>query len=118
MEKQPALLAFLGAECSHCLRMEPVIAAVERQAGKPFEKLEVWHHPEQKTRMERYENEIREACGGVLAVPSFYNEATGEALCGEQDVDTLLAWATKERSSPGAMPDSVPRAVTAPNLGA
>lgn len=89
------LLEFTGRECSHCLRMDPVVEAVERDVGRPIEKLEVWHHEENAHLMEDgpYTEQLREACGGFLGVPAFYNEATGEALCGEQDQDALLAWA-------------------------
>lgn len=92
------LLAFLGAECTHCRRMEPVITEVEREVRERFERLEIWHSSENAARMRHYAEPLREACGGMLGVPAFYNERTGEALCGEVDQETLLAWAKKGRS--------------------
>jgi len=88
------LLEFYGRECSHCLHMVPVVEAVERELGRPIEKLEVWHNEENARLMEiSSAPALREACGGFFGVPAFYNEATGQALCGEQEKDDLLAWA-------------------------
>lgn len=89
----PRLIEFYGRECSHCLRMTPVVAQVERDIGRPLLKLEVWHDENNAKVMEEYGAALRESCGGILGVPAFYNEATGEALCGEQDKETLLEWA-------------------------
>lgn len=91
------LLMFTGRECPHCVRMVPVVAEVEREIGRPIEQLEVWHDEENAQLMgQTYGEDLREACGGVLGVPAFYNEATGEALCGEQEKDELLRWAHGE----------------------
>lgn len=87
------LLFFTGAECPHCRRMEPVVAELERQTGRHFERLEVWHDPANSARMREHADVLRTACGGLLAVPAFFNEKTGESLCGEVDLDTLREWA-------------------------
>jgi thiol-disulfide isomerase/thioredoxin len=87
------LIEFYGTECIHCARMTPVVDAVERELGRPIVKLEVWHDEENARTMEEHADVLRDVCEGLLGVPAFYNEATGEALCGEQDRDVLLAWA-------------------------
>lgn len=81
--------------------MGPVITEVERQIGRRFERLEVWHHPENRARMRQVADVLRNACGGMIGVPAFFNEATGEALCGEQEFDTLLLW-TQKKPAKGA----------------
>lgn len=97
--KEPRLLLFTGRECPHCLRMAPIVAEVERESGRPILEVEVWHDEEHAKLMEEsYGDALRAACGGLLGVPAFYNEDTGEALCGEVDKDVLLAWAS--RTSP------------------
>lgn len=90
-----SLLMFVGRECLHCRRMEPIVAELERQLGRRFERLEVWHNPANAARMREHADVLRAACGGLLGVPAFYNEQTGEALCGEVDLDTLRGWAVK-----------------------
>lgn len=94
MRAQGRLLAFTGTECTHCRRMEPVVAEVERQTRKHIQRLEVWHDLANAAVMRQYADALRVACGGLLGVPAFYNEETGTALCGEVDFDTLSAWAT------------------------
>lgn len=100
------LLEFTGRECPHCLRMDAVVAAVEREIGRPIEQLEVWHHEENARLMGSgpYTEKLREAGDGFLGVPAFYNEATGEALCGEQDQEALLAWARGKDKGLGHRP--------------
>lgn len=94
----PRLLEFYGQECPHCVRMAPVVAAVEQESGQPINQLEVWDHEENAEVMRQYAEPLRASCGGILGVPAFYNEATGEALCGEQDKETLLRWAQGHRA--------------------
>lgn len=90
------LIAFVGQECPHCVRMTPVVESIERKIGRDIEVVEVWHNADNAKRMERCGDAIRAACGGVLGVPAFYNAETGDALCGEQGEDALLAWAQGE----------------------
>lgn len=96
------LLAFVGSECSHCRRMEPIVAEVERQTGKRIPRLEVWHDPDNAALMQQYDDALRAACGGVLGVPAYVNTETQEVLCGEVDLDHLRRWAIRSaRGSPG-----------------
>lgn len=94
----PHLLEFTGRECSHCVRMVPVVAEVERDTGKTIHQMEVWYNEENAELMKQHADTIRAVCGGFLGVPAFYNEETGEALCGEQDKDELLRWAQGKRT--------------------
>lgn len=73
--------------------MVPVVAEVERDTGKTIHQLEVWYDEKNEELMRQHADAIRNVCGGFLGVPAFYNEATGEALCGEQEKDDLLRWA-------------------------
>ena len=90
-----SLLEFYGQECAPCIRMMPIVERLERDTGIKLKKLEVWHDQENKRVMGRYWNQLASACGGVLGVPAFYNEKTGEALCGEQSYDRLKSWALR-----------------------
>jgi hypothetical protein len=42
--------------------------------------------------MRSHGDAISEACGGSLGVPSFYNERTGKAMCGNVTRERLDAW--------------------------
>lgn len=90
------LIEFYGRECPHCGNMAPVVSQVETELGVRFSKLEVWHNKANMGVFESYSEAIKEACMGDLAVPSFYNNRTGKALCGEVDKETLIAWARGE----------------------
>ncbi len=93
----PRLLVFMGRECAHCLTMESVLDAVEEETGHHIDRIEVWHNTENSQLLEEvYADTLRPACGGLLGVPAFYNEGTGEALCGEQEKDVLIRWALGE----------------------
>ena len=95
------LLAFVGSECPHCRRMEPIVAEVERQTGKRIPRLDVWHDQDNAALMHQYADALRTACGGLLGVPAYVNTETGEVLCGEVDFDQLRRWAIRSaRGSP------------------
>ncbi len=103
----PRLIEFIGHECIHCARMGPVVEAAERNIGQRIEKREVWHDEENARLMEEtYGDTLRAACGGYIGIPAFVNEATDEALCGEQELETLLAWARGTSRRPLSPPSS------------
>jgi len=97
---------FFGQECPHCIRMHPIVEKMEKSTGVKLSRFEVWHHPENVKIMQKFEAKISEACGeGVgLATPAFFNEETGEALCGEQKFETLKEWAVKKTSNKACGP--------------
>lgn len=81
------LLEFYGRECPHCLRMEPLVAQLEKETGIKVEKYEVWHDQKNAELMKQYDKD----CGGV---PFFFNEKTGESICGSVPYEMLKEWAT------------------------
>ncbi len=93
------LFYFYGEECPHCSKMEPLLEQLEKEIGKVFEKLEVWHNPANAQKMEEFQEILEEICG-AFGVPAFYNIRTGEAFCGEVDYAALKEWATKEPEVP------------------
>ncbi len=87
------LIWFHGRECPHCKKLAPVVEQFEAETGLKVVRLEVWHNEENAGLMRSLAEVIAPACGGDLGVPSFYNEATGKAICGRIDMDKLVAWA-------------------------
>ncbi|MDD5181688.1 MAG: thioredoxin family protein [Candidatus Nanoarchaeia archaeon] len=79
---------FYGAECPHCLKMEPVVAQVETETGVFIQKLEVWHNETNQQTMVMHAENITNSCGS-LGVPAFYATKTGKAVCGEMTVEQL-----------------------------
>ena len=88
MTSQERLIMFYGTECPHCHEMDPIIDRLEKEIGKPILRLEIWHNEENAQLMERCDNGF---CGGV---PFFYNEESGEKICGGAPYDRLKQWAT------------------------
>lgn len=90
---------FWGRECAHCRRIHPLVEKMENETGIKLTKLEVWHDKENFKIMRKYEKPISKACGeGVgLGTPAFFDEETGEALCGEQPYEVLKEWAMKKK---------------------
>ena len=88
------LIEFYGDECTYCVAVAPIVEQVEKDTGKHVTRLEVWHDRENKKVFGKYAHEVAHACGGSLGVPAFYNEKTGEALCGYQPYEEILRWAT------------------------
>ncbi|MFY9462226.1 MAG: hypothetical protein WAP51_03435 [Candidatus Sungiibacteriota bacterium] len=84
------LLEFYGKECSHCVRMHPLVERLEKEAGLKVEKYEVWHDEANAKKMEEYDKDF---CGGV---PFFYNTETKDYICGEADFSRLKEWARAE----------------------
>ncbi len=84
------LLQFYGTECTHCHTMNPIIKRVEQAAKIKITRLETWHNAKNAKLLKEVDNGF---CGGV---PFFYNEKTGEKLCGEVSYEKLLKWATKK----------------------
>ncbi|MDO8628009.1 MAG: hypothetical protein Q7K42_06080 [Candidatus Diapherotrites archaeon] len=90
------LVEFFGKECPHSQKMFSLVEKLERETGLKVLKLEVWHSQENQLLMSQYEDIFSEASGGQVGVPTFYNKATGEILCGEVDYSALKEWALKE----------------------
>ncbi len=87
------LIWFSGKECVHCRRLRPVVEQLQAETGAEITELEVWHNEENAKVMRGYGDALTKACGGELGVPSFYNEKTGKAACGNLTLDKLKAWA-------------------------
>ena len=83
------LLEFYGTECSHCVRMAPLIDKLEKETGAKIERHEVWHDETNARKMEEYDKGM---CGGV---PFFINTETGAVICGEAPYAELKKWAGK-----------------------
>ena len=81
------LIYFYGQECQHSASMAPLVARLEKELKVKVLKLEVWHNEENAHLLEEYD---QGSCNGV---PFFYNEKTGEFLCGATDYESLKAWA-------------------------
>ena len=84
------LLEFYGTECSHCIKMHPLVEQLEKETGVKMERFEVWHNEANVHKMEEYDKNL---CGGV---PFFFNTDTGEFICGEASYDHLKEWAQKK----------------------
>lgn len=82
------LLEFYGTECPHCVRMEPLIKKLEKEAGVSVERYEVWHSEENARKMREYDT--NGMCGGV---PFFINTETGAVICGEAPYEEVKKWA-------------------------
>jgi thiol-disulfide isomerase/thioredoxin len=85
--KEKRLLEFWGRECPHCKAMKPLVERLGKKLGVKVEQLEVWHNEKNARLYEQYD---RGLCGGV---PFFFNETTGEWICGETTYERLKAWA-------------------------
>ena len=81
------LAEFYGKECSHCKKMSPLVAQLEKESGIKIEKFEVWHDEKNAQKMEGYD---KGRCGGV---PFFINTKTDDAICGEAPYEELKKWA-------------------------
>lgn len=83
------LIEFYGTECSHCIRMEPLVKKLEEETGVKVERYEVWHSEENARKMEEYDKGM---CGGV---PFFFNTETNAVICGEAPYEEVKKWAGK-----------------------
>ncbi len=81
------LLEFYGTECSHCIKMHPLVEQLEKETGAKVEKIEVWHNAENAKKMDEYDKNL---CGGV---PFFFNTKTNKWICGETSYEELKKWA-------------------------
>ena len=88
------IIEFYGAECPHCLAMQPVVAQVEAELDINITKLEVWHDENNQAKFLEYESFVAPACGGGMGVPAFVNLRTGKAKCGELTAPELKAFIT------------------------
>lgn len=86
-EKQEHLIFFYGSECSHCLKMEPLLDRLEKEEGVTVSRFEVWHNKDNEKKLEELDTE---SCGGV---PFFVNTKTGQTICGEAEYEEIKEWA-------------------------
>ncbi len=93
------LIMFWGRECPHCHAMMPLVGRLEKEEGVKLVRLEVWHDRKNADQMRKLASVLREACGGELGTPSFYNERTKKALCGEVAYEALVEWALGDRKA-------------------
>jgi hypothetical protein len=93
--KGDRLIWFSGRECVHCKRLRPTVIQFEAETGKNITELEIWHSEDNAKVMRGYGDVIKEACGGNLGVPAFFNEKTGKAVCGMVTLEKLKAWASE-----------------------
>ena len=77
------ILEFYGQECSHCIRMKPLVKKLEEETGIKVESYEVWHNNENVKKMQEYDKGL---CGGV---PFFYNTETKGYVCGEAPYESF-----------------------------
>lgn len=87
------LIMFHGRECPHCKAMMPLVDRLEQETGVRFEKREVWHDEANADLMRSHRAVIAPQCGGQLKVPTFFDPAKGEAVCGEMPYEKLKDWA-------------------------
>ena len=81
------LLEFYGRECSHCVRMVPLVKQLEEETDLIITKYEVWHNEENAKILAQYAQGM---CGGV---PFFINTQTNQMICGSAPYDILKKWA-------------------------
>lgn len=89
------LIMFHGRECPHCQKMMPLVEKLEQETGIRFEKLEIWHDEANADLMRSHRAAIAPQCGGQLKVPTFFDPAKAEAVCGELPYEKLKDWALK-----------------------
>ena len=81
------LIEFYGTECEHCKEMEPLIKKLEEEEGIKITRLEVWHNSKNAELLTKLD---KIGCGGV---PFFYNQKTGNAICGSTNYESFKKWA-------------------------
>jgi thiol-disulfide isomerase/thioredoxin len=84
------LLEFYGKECSHCIKMEPLVEKLEKEEGVKVEQYEVWHNAENAEKQKEYDKGY---CGGT---PFFFNTDSQEFICGSTSFEELKNWAIKK----------------------
>ena len=85
------LLEFYGTECSHCIKMKPLVEKLENEEEVKVEKYEVWHNEENLQKMRGY------AEGKCMGVPFFLNTETENFICGETDYEELKQWSAGQK---------------------
>lgn len=82
------LIMFYGKECVHCHEMFPLVERLEKELKIKVKKLEVWHDSKNRKIYDKRNTKMK--CTGV---PYFYDEKTGESICGAVSYDILKKWA-------------------------
>lgn len=80
------LYFFYGEECPHCHNVLPIVDKLIGE-GIEIQKLETWHNDANAS---LFQEKDKGVCGGV---PFFYNESTGESICGETSEQQIRQWA-------------------------
>ncbi len=81
------LLEFYGKECSHCIKMMPLVERLESELGLTIDKIEVWHNEKNAQLLKQFDKGL---CGGV---PFFFNKKTNDFICGSTSYEKLKKWA-------------------------
>jgi len=84
------LLFFMGTECSKCHEMEPDVEKLQKELSVSVTALEVYHDAANNKLL----MDITEQGAKCSQLPFFYNEKTGEMICGKCDYDRLKEWAS------------------------
>ena len=87
------LVFFYGESCPFTRRVLPAVACLERNLRRPIVRKETWSNSENHEAWKEAGGEKN--CGGV---PFFYNETTGESVCGAADCETLKKWAAVSKN--------------------
>lgn len=90
MTKADHIIEFYGETCQHCIAVAPIVEQIEKELDIKIQKLEVWHNEANRKVLEKYGETVVQACGGYVAVPSFVNTKTGQALCGSHDKTQIV----------------------------
>jgi thiol-disulfide isomerase/thioredoxin len=88
------IIMFYGEECPHCHVMMPIVDKIEKESkGKiKFEKLEVWHNPDNLDYIRKFKIFLKGQCGGEILFPTFFDLKNKRGLCGERSYAQLIAW--------------------------
>ena len=91
---------FYGEGCSFTARSKPHVQCLEASLGRRVTRLETWHSKENSERYDAVKG--GELCGGV---PFFFNQLTGNSVCGARPCEVLKLWAnaTEHKGEDGVL---------------
>lgn len=81
------LYFFYGEGCPHCHVVLPIVDKLI-QEGIEIQKLETWNDKQNAKLAEEKD------CGKCGGVPFFFNEESGEWICGSAEEEVIRTWAT------------------------
>lgn len=85
------IVMFCGKECPDCIAEQSTVDRLISE-GIQIEQLEVWHNQDNLEEMEKHEKVIRKAGNGNLPTPTFFDEKTNRAICGQVPYEELKKW--------------------------